>query len=208
MSNKGEKKKNAVKKTSKIRKTLMLKLDNGVEIPAKTVYMKDNTKCFNGIDINKIRVSEKNRYSKEHNSYKYYELHDDDYIPLRIILKDVVGKCNVYRDKDNNKGGKGMGFKPDDDDLLTKVCNIFEHIEEKLNIALSSFKYESKDEQYLKTKVNDETCFREGKDISTPGEDIKYTCRVLLQIESIFYNMKENNAAIRYFPQVLLEQRV
>ena len=44
----------------------MLKLDNGVEIPAKTGYMKDNTKCFkiDGIDINKIRVSKKSFTAK------------------------------------------------------------------------------------------------------------------------------------------------
>ena len=50
----------------------MPKLDNGVEIPAKTAYMKD-TKCFriNDIDINKIRVSEQKLYIKKHNSYKY-----------------------------------------------------------------------------------------------------------------------------------------
>ena len=38
----------------------MLKLDNGVEIPVRTAYMKDNTKCLkiNDIDITKIRVSE------------------------------------------------------------------------------------------------------------------------------------------------------
>ena len=95
--------------------------------------MKDDTKCLkiNNIDTNKIRVSEKKLYSKEHNSYKCYVFyeHDGDHIPLRIILKDAVDKYNVYRDKDS-KGGKGMGFKLDDDDLLTKVCNIFERIEE------------------------------------------------------------------------------
>ena len=35
MSNKREKKKDATKKTSKTRKTVMLKLDNGAEIPAR-----------------------------------------------------------------------------------------------------------------------------------------------------------------------------
>ena len=69
MPNKKEKK-NATKKTSKTRNTLMLKLDNGAEIPTRTAYMKDNTKCFkmNDIDINKIRVSERKVYSKKNNS--------------------------------------------------------------------------------------------------------------------------------------------
>ena len=71
MSNVKEKK-NTTKKTPNNRKKLMLKLDNGAEIPAKIVYVKDNSKFFkiNEIDINKIRVSEKRLYSKKYNSYK------------------------------------------------------------------------------------------------------------------------------------------
>ena len=58
MSNKKEKK-NATKKIPKNRKSLMLKLDKGVEVPARIAYMKNNTKCLkiNDIDINKITVS-------------------------------------------------------------------------------------------------------------------------------------------------------
>ena len=71
MSNKKEKS-DAVKKTSRTKKIPMLKLDNGKKIPAKNVYMKDNSKCFgiNDIDINKIRISDKSLYSKQHNTYK------------------------------------------------------------------------------------------------------------------------------------------
>ena len=61
--------------------------------------------CFkiNDIYINKTKVSDKMLYNKEHNSYKYYVFyeHDDKYIPLKIILKDVVGYYNDY--KDNSK---------------------------------------------------------------------------------------------------------
>ena len=56
--------------------------------------------------------------------------------------------------------------------------------------------------------MNDETCFREGKDIFAPNENMKYTCGVLLQIQSIYYNMKDNKDDIKYHPQLLLEQRV
>ena len=94
MLNKKEKK-NITKKAPKNNKTLMLKLDNGVEVPARIVYVKDNAKCFNinDIDTNKIRVSKKSLYIKKHNSYKYHVLYEDDneYIPLRVTLKDVVG---------------------------------------------------------------------------------------------------------------------
>ena len=177
--------------------------------------MKDNTKCFkiSDTDINKIRVSDNKLYKKEHNSYKYYVFYerDDDYIPLRIILKDVVGYYNDYKDnsKDDAKyTAKKMNFRiSDDDDLLIKFYEIFEHIEEKLGIALNKFVQGSKGEEYIKTIVSDETCFK-SKDNKTniiPNENTKHTCRVLLKIQSVYYSMKDNDADIKHY-QVLLEQ--
>ena len=65
MPNKNEKK-NTTKKMTKKEKTLMRRLDNGAKVPAKIVYVKDNSKCFiiNEIDINKIRVSKKDFTAK------------------------------------------------------------------------------------------------------------------------------------------------
>ena len=166
------------KKASKNRNIPTLRLDNDAEIPAKTTYIKD-TKCFNLNDVvtNKIKVSDKKLCNKEHNSYKYYVFckHDDEYIPLKIILKDVIGYWND--DKDN---GKTMNFKLEDGSL-NKICDIFEHIEEKLKIDLGDFTYETKGKEYLKKKVSDETCFRNDKDNIIPNEKTKYDCRVLLQ---------------------------
>ena len=51
-----------------------------------------------------------------------------------------------------------------DDDSLDKMYDIFEYIEEKLKMDLNNFTYASKDEEYLKTKVSDETCFGKNKD--------------------------------------------
>ena len=103
MSNKRSKKSTTKnnKKASKNRKIRTLRLDNDDEIPAKTTYIKD-TECFriDDIDINETRVSDKKLYNKEHNSSKYYVLyeHDDEYIPLKIVLRDVVGyKDNVTK---------------------------------------------------------------------------------------------------------------
>ena len=163
MSNKKEKKNTAktLKKTPKNRKTLMLKLDNGVEVPARTVYVKDNIKCFkfNDVEINKIRVSEQRLYSKQHNAYKYYVIyeHDNEYIPLRVTLKDVVGYYDVYNDS------KKMNFKINDglsDEPYHKLTNIFSHIEEKLNITFNDFTFKKKGEEYFKIKVSNETCFK------------------------------------------------
>ena len=63
----------------------------------------------------------------------FYE-HDDKYILLGIILKDVVGYYNDY--KDNSKytfkySVEKMNFKLDND-LQHKFYDIFEHIEKKI----------------------------------------------------------------------------
>ena len=106
MANKN-KKKDTVKNTSRTKKIPMLKLDNNDKIAAKIVYTKDNSKCFriNDIDINKIRISEKCLYSKQHNAYKYYVLyeHNNEYMPLRITLKDLVRYYDVYNDDKKNE---------------------------------------------------------------------------------------------------------
>ena len=57
----------------------------------------------------------------------FYEHDDDKYIPLKIILKDVVGYYNVYKDNDSEYSAKTMNLKLGDD-LLDKVYDIFEHI--------------------------------------------------------------------------------
>ena len=149
-SKKNTTKNNKNNKTSKNRKILTLRLDNHDEIPAKITYIKD-TECLriSEIDTNKIRVSDKNLYNKEHNSckhYVYYE-HNDKYIPLKVILRNAVGYYNDYKDN-----GKTMNFKFDDNSL-DKIIDLFEQIEERLKIDLSNFTYESKGEEYLKTKM-------------------------------------------------------
>ena len=153
------------KKASKNRKIPTLRLDNDAEIPAKTTYLKD-TKCFriNDIDINKIRVSDRKLHNKEHNSYKYYVFyeHDDEYIPLKSFLIDVVGYYNDYKDNskyDAKYSAKRMNFKLDDDSF-DKIIDFFKHIEEKLGIDLNNFIYEGKGKEYFKTISSDETCFK------------------------------------------------
>ena len=100
------------------------------------MYIKD-TKCFkiNDVDINKIRASGKKPYNKEHNSYNYYVFYeyDDEYILLKITLRDVAGYYNDCIDNskhDAKYSAKRMNFKLDDDSF-DKTIAIFEHIEEK-----------------------------------------------------------------------------
>ena len=122
----------------------------------------------------------------------------------------LVGYCNDY--KDNGKYGvkynaKRMSFRLSYDSL-NRVYDIFEHIEEKLGIDLNNFMYESKGEEYFKAIVSDETCFRKSKDNKTniiPNENTKYNCSVLLQTQSVYYSLKDNDD-IRYYPQVLSEK--
>ena len=100
-----------------------------------------------------------------------------------------------------------MNFRLNDD-LLDKAYDILTDIEEKLRVDLNNFIYESRGEKYLKTIASDETCFKKNKDNKTnmiPNENSKYTRRVLLQIQSVYFTMKDNDD-IRYYPQVLLEQ--
>ena len=80
-------------------------------------------------------------------------------------------------------------------------------LKKKLGIDLNNFTDASKGEEYLKTIASDETCYRKNKDKETntiPNENTKYKCRELLQIQSVYYNMK--NKDIKYHPQILLEQ--
>ena len=90
---KKDKKEHSKKEQKRRKKALMLKLDNGVEIPARTTYM-ENAKYFeiDEIDIDKIRISNKYSYIKENVSNKRYVFyqHNGEYIPLKIIIIDVV----------------------------------------------------------------------------------------------------------------------
>ena len=54
--------------------------------------------------------------------------HNNEYMSLRITLKDLVGYYDVYNDD------KRMNFKINDelsDKIYQRLTNIFEHIEEK-----------------------------------------------------------------------------
>ena len=97
------------------------------------------------MDINKIRVSDKKLYNKEHNSYTYYLLydHDAEYIPLKIISRDMVGYYNDYKNNskyDAKYSARRMNFKLDDDSL-DKIYDILYRIEKKLGTDFNNFTY-------------------------------------------------------------------
>ena len=67
--------------------------------------------------------------------------HNNEYMSLRITLKDAVGYYDVYHDD------KRMNFKINDElsvKIYQRLSNIFEHIEEKLNITLNDFTFEKR----------------------------------------------------------------
>ena len=195
MSEKGGKKKTIKnnKKVSKDKKTVILKLNNGVEIPAKNMY-KEDLKLFNinDIDIDKIRVSDKKLYDKKHNSYKHYVFYEDgnEYISLKITLLDVLGYYNIFE-----AGSKTMNSKLDNNSL-EKTIDIFDRIGKILNIDLDHYLYDDDNGiTYLKTKISDETCFRKDMKrlmkIIKIKQQIKFQMKrliiiVLLQIQSIY----------------------
>ena len=39
-----------------------------------------------------------------------------------------------------------------------------------------------------------------------PKENVMYTCTALLQIQSVFFKIKDENDSISYYPQLLLNQ--
>ena len=109
------------KKATKYKRSATLRLDNDETVLAKSIYKKDS-RVFNtnDIEIDKIRVSDKNLYIKKHESYKHYVLYEDDkYISLEIILLDVQGFCNDHKDN-----GKTMNFKLDNGSL-EEIIDIF-----------------------------------------------------------------------------------
>ena len=217
MSNKRDKKKNTSKKVAKNETINTLKLDNGAEIPAMTIFIKDS-KHFNvnDIDINKIRVSNVKLFMKENNLYKYYIFYEDGdkYIPLNIHFSKVLaGYYNEYLDEDGKYGGnvsKTMNFVIGDDiDLLDKIVNIFKYIGEKLEInLLHRYSSESGADIYLKTKVYKRTHFNKkgcGETHIIPNKKTKYECKPLLQIQSIYYVQDDKKDTV-YHPQMRLEQ--
>ena len=201
MSNKRDNKKNTSRKVANNKTGSMLKLDNDIEIPAMRTSMKDS-KCLNinDIDLNKITVPEARMFMKKNNLYKYYIFYEDvcKYTPLNICFsKTLAGYYNECRDEDGKYDGdvsKRVNFVISDD-LVDKINDIFNHIEEKLGIALEDPIYKSQFNHYLKTKIYKRTCFKkkgcEGDHI-VPNRN-KYDCKPLLQIQSIYYSQDDKN---------------
>ena len=130
-------------------------------------------------------------------------LYEDNgvYIPLRVILKDVVGYYNTLE----NSAVKKMGFQLSGN-LGDKIYDIFENIREKADIDSIDYVSESTKTgiEYLKMIVSSETLFDINNYHIVPSEKTKSLCNVLLQIQSVWYSTKDKDVV--YYSQILLEQ--
>ena len=101
-------------------------LNDGDIVSANTIY-KERKSVFKikGVGIDKVRVSDKKIYSKNHDSYKRYVSyeHSTEYIPLKIFVSNVTGRYNIFDDV-----SKTMNFTFNDDSL-GKFYEKFEDIE-------------------------------------------------------------------------------
>ena len=125
---------------------------------------------------------------------------------MKISLLNVPGYYNTFEGD-----RKTMIFKLDDNSFK-KITDMFELIGEKLNIELYHYSHDDNNgNTYFKIKVSDNAGFRNYKDKTTntiPNEKAKYNCRVLLQIQFVYYNNNKKNMMedVDYNPQIFLQQ--
>ena len=92
---------------------------------------------------------------------------------------------------------------------ILKIFDIFKNIEAELGLENNHLTYDNGNGQHFKTKVTDKNCFRRNNDIeenSLPWQKTDYNCRILVKIESVYFNDKNYNGGITYYPQVFLEE--
>ena len=92
--------------------------------------------------------------------------------------------------------------------LENKFYDIFENIKEKSNINNINYTYESPTAslEYLKTIVSGDTLFDKDGSCIITSKNTKYSCNVLLRIQSVFHSTKDKDKDAEYYSQVLLEQ--
>ena len=92
--------------------------------------------------------------------------------------------------------------------LEGKFYDIFENVKEKSNIDNINHAHESPTTglEYLKTIVSGDTLSDKDGSGIIPSKNTKYSCNVLLRIQSVFHSTKDKDKDIEYYSQVLLEK--
>ena len=147
------------------------------------------------INIDQIVISNKFKHSDD--GFKYFIGYIEGEIvkQLCIILPQMSGYIKYF-----GNGGKNMSFLIKDDMCLDKYNEIWDKINQTLNIKFHSMSVY--DEKYIKAKVREfngaiKTNFL-GDEI--PKENVHYICIACITIDSVMGIEKKN------YPQVYLEE--
>ena len=177
-------------------------------------FYNKNNKIFNktDIDVNKILVSEKEKYGK-YNSFKYFiGYNDNDVIkPLYLELSQMTGYINKFnehknKNKNKNKDTTTMSLKVKDKTLFKNYNKIWKKIEKLMGIDFNTKPTYGDGDKYIKTKIktyedNVTTNFynKEGSK-KVPEEKMPHKCLSIIILDSVLY------AYEKYHPQIFLEE--
>ena len=152
------------------------------------------------IDLDLVNVDQRvvsHKFKHRDGGFKYFIGYKEGKIvkPLCVILPHMTGYI-----KDFENGGKNKSFVIKDDMRLHKYNEIWDKIEEKLNMNFHSMA--AYDETYIKAKVKEfngmiKTNFLGDK---IPKESMHYTCIACITIDSVMRMEKKN------YLQVYLEE--
>ena len=112
---------------------------------------------MNNIDVDKILVSEKEKYGK-YNSLKYFIGYNDNDIirPLHLELSQMTRYINKFNENINtnkNKNAITMSLKAKDKKLFKNYNKLWKQNEKLMKIDFNTKPTYSSDDKYIKTKI-------------------------------------------------------
>ena len=112
---------------------------------------------MNNIDVDKILVSEKEKYGK-YNSLKYFIGYNDNDIirPLHLELSQMTSYINKFNENINtnkNKNAITMSLKAKDKKLFKNYNKFWKKNEKLMKIDFNTKPTYSSDDKYIKTKI-------------------------------------------------------
>ena len=112
---------------------------------------------MNNIDVDKILVSEKEKYGK-YNSLKYFIGYNDNDIirPLHLELSQMTSYINKFNENINtnkNKNAITMSLKAKDKKLFKNYNKFWKKNEKLMKIDFNTKPAYSSDDKYIKTKI-------------------------------------------------------
>ena len=112
---------------------------------------------MNNIDVDKILVSEKEKYGK-YNSLKYFIGYNDNDIirPLHLELSQMTRFINKFNENINtnkNKNAITMSLKAKDKKLFKNYNKFWKKNEKLMKIDFNTKPTYSSDDKYIKTKI-------------------------------------------------------